>query len=409
MTTPATPDLGSSPLSGTQRPWAAIDPAIADLIRPTLPDLAEQMIPLIARELPTLGDDLAGPYGEALELGITQALGHFLTLLGADAPALDARLTRLYEGFGAREDKHGRTLDTLLAAYRWGARGAWARFSSVAMAAQVPTDQLVSLAEAIFAYVDELSSASTVGFAREHSMRAGQRDVRRQQLVEALVRGEAATSMARVAGLAAEAGWPLPERVAAALLPTILDDDGSRRPPMLPGEVLVAVVGAEAIALLPAHTLRRRGSSIARAVTGAGTMYVGTVRAPEQVPLSLAHARALAQLVTDRVVPGGDVVRAEEHLPELLLHSDPQLLVDLAERALAPLEEVAPARRPVLRATLRSWLAHQGDRLATAAALHVHPQTVSYRMTRLIELFGPALSDPRQRLAITLALAGQPD
>jgi hypothetical protein len=42
-----------------------------------------------------------------------------------------------------------------------------------------------------------------------------------------------------------------------------------------------------------------------------------------------------------------------------------------------------------------------------AAALHVHPQTVRYRLGQLRDLFGAALDDPDSRFA--LALATQPD
>jgi DNA-binding PucR family transcriptional regulator len=50
-----------------------------------------------------------------------------------------------------------------------------------------------------------------------------------------------------------------------------------------------------------------------------------------------------------------------------------------------------------------------GDRQAVAAELHVHPQTVRYRLARLHELFGAELDDPETRLRLTLALAwGEP-
>ena len=62
------------------------------------------------------------------------------------------------------------------------------------------------------------------------------------------------------------------------------------------------------------------------------------------------------------------------------------------------------ARRPALVDTLRSWLAHEGDRAAVAADLVVHPQTVSYRVARLRELFGPSLDEPRTRFALRLVL-----
>ena len=39
-----------------------------------------------------------------------------------------------------------------------------------------------------------------------------------------------------------------------------------------------------------------------------------------------------------------------------------------------------------------------------AAALHVHPQTVRYRLGRLRECFGSALDDPEDRFELALVL-----
>ena len=39
-----------------------------------------------------------------------------------------------------------------------------------------------------------------------------------------------------------------------------------------------------------------------------------------------------------------------------------------------------------------------------ARALHVHPQTVRYRLTQLREAFGPALDDPDGRFELALAV-----
>ena len=41
-----------------------------------------------------------------------------------------------------------------------------------------------------------------------------------------------------------------------------------------------------------------------------------------------------------------------------------------------------------------------------AAALHVHPQTVRYRMGQLRELYGERLDDPATVLGLTIALGG---
>jgi sugar diacid utilization regulator len=54
----------------------------------------------------------------------------------------------------------------------------------------------------------------------------------------------------------------------------------------------------------------------------------------------------------------------------------------------APLEALPTAERDRLLETLASWLAHQRHTPAVAAELHVHPQTVRYRIGKLRELLG---------------------
>jgi DNA-binding PucR family transcriptional regulator len=113
-------------------------------------------------------------------------------------------------------------------------------------------------------------------------------------------------------------------------------------------------------------------------------------------------------------VPAGRLVAADEHLAALLLHGgDATLAADLAERALAPLAALRPAARARLSATLHAWLDHPGQVQPVAERLHVHPQTVRYRMAQLRELFGERLDDPDARFELALALRaarpGPPD
>ena len=63
-----------------------------------------------------------------------------------------------------------------------------------------------------------------------------------------------------------------------------------------------------------------------------------------------------------------------------------------------------PQRPQRLSETLRSWLLHQGRRDAVASHLHVHPQTVRYRMGQLRELYGERLDDPETVFELLLAL-----
>jgi DNA-binding PucR family transcriptional regulator len=103
------------------------------------------------------------------------------------------------------------------------------------------------------------------------------------------------------------------------------------------------------------------------------------------------------------VAPDG-LLLTDEHLLELHLHSDPELLADLARRALAPLDSVRPVIRERLLATLRSWLDLHGHQGAMAHELGIHQQTVRYRLAQLRDLLGSDMDDPDQRLMLGLAL-----
>ena len=62
------------------------------------------------------------------------------------------------------------------------------------------------------------------------------------------------------------------------------------------------------------------------------------------------------------------------------------------------------ADRERLLQTLAAWLAHQRHTPAIAAELHVHPQTVRYRMGKLRELLGEELDTAEGRFELELAL-----
>jgi DNA-binding PucR family transcriptional regulator len=91
-------------------------------------------------------------------------------------------------------------------------------------------------------------------------------------------------------------------------------------------------------------------------------------------------------------------------LVPLVLHGDPELGRELATRVLSPLRALPEATAERLAETLEVWLGLHGARAAVADQLHVHPQTVRYRLGQLRELFGEALDEPEQRFALMLAL-----
>lgn len=54
--------------------------------------------------------------------------------------------------------------------------------------------------------------------------------------------------------------------------------------------------------------------------------------------------------------------------------------------------------------TLAAWLDHPGNPRQAAAALHIHPNTLRYRLARIEELAALDLADPEVRLAVQLLL-----
>ena len=101
---------------------------------------------------------------------------------------------------------------------------------------------------------------------------------------------------------------------------------------------------------------------------------------------------------------GTGVVWCEDHLPTLVLLADADLAATLSREALAPLRRLRPGQADRLAGTLLAWLESADDANAAARRLHVHPQTIRYRLRQVSELFGEALNDPDARFRLLLAL-----
>jgi DNA-binding PucR family transcriptional regulator len=94
----------------------------------------------------------------------------------------------------------------------------------------------------------------------------------------------------------------------------------------------------------------------------------------------------------------------EEHLTEIAFFEAREPLRELKARSLAPLDALTPATRERMTDTLKAYLDHRGNAPQMAEALHVHPQTVRYRLKKLRDLFGTALDDPEARFELETAV-----
>jgi hypothetical protein len=311
----------------------------------------------------------------------------------------------MYVELGRGELREGRGLDALLSAYRVGARVAWRTVGDHAVAAGASPAALVELAEMLFTYIDGLSGLSVRGYAEEQAAQAGERDRRRAELARLLVSGIDDEAFRELSNLAR---WAVPEQLVAVLLPR---GEGTER---LPSQALLWPREDDTVALVPGNSelgpehLRRR-------LAGIGAV-IGLVVTPRDAGQSLAAAEALRDIeasATRPLRPGAGAkpipgpILVDDHLLDRVLRADSALLDRLTGRLLAPLEKLPEAGRERLALTLLAWLAHAGARNAVAEALHVHPQTVRYRMAQLREAFGEALEDPERRTALTVVLRAQ--
>jgi hypothetical protein len=377
-------------------PWHALPPELADAIEPELPEATEEILQTIAREVPEYARPLEGAFGIAIRTGVSEALRQFVALI-RDPGAGRESGRDVYVGLGRAEFREGRTLDALQSAYRVGARVAWRRVSAAARREGADPEQLGLLAEAIFAYIDELSADSVEGYAQAQREQEGERQRQRRELLALLLRDPPASD-SDVRSAAQSAEWRLP-RSAAPL--AVAERDLGRVARRLSADALVAGVGGIGCALVPGASGRR--AELERA---ARDVHAALGPAVPRGELSGAWSLASAALRAAEAgaIEAEGLIDAENHLPELLLFESGGLAERLAERRLTPLDELTPAGRARMEETALAFVQHGGNAAAMARALHLHPQTIRYRLGRLRELFGDELADPDSRFELELAL-----
>jgi len=113
--------------------------------------------------------------------------------------------------------------------------------------------------------------------------------------------------------------------------------------------------------------------------------------------LNVSCRQAIHTLDVTHDAPARRATRYVDALLEVLADREPNLLRELRARYLAPLG-------PDLEATLRHYVDAGLSLAATATAMHMHKNTIMYRLRRIEEVAGVDLHDPRDLTRIVLAL-----
>ncbi|HSF26459.1 MAG TPA: helix-turn-helix domain-containing protein [Actinomycetes bacterium] len=265
------------------------------------------------------------------------------------------------------------------------------------------------LREAVLRYSREVAFAAADVYARAAEAR-GAWDARLEALVvDAVLRGEADES---VRSRAAALGWGSGNRVAvvvghpperATRSPLDAEEvvDDVRRHARAAGlDVLTGVQGDRLVAVLGGLTDALDAARSVAASFAPGPVVVG----PVVTDLFSGAASARAAVAGLRAVAGwADAPRpvaAEDLLPERALAGDGHARRALVAEVYAPMLAAGPS----LLETLAAYLEHGSSVEATARLLFVHPNTVRYRLRRVVDVTGRAPTDPRDAYTLRLAL-----
>jgi hypothetical protein len=395
-------------VGGNKTVYSEVNARLADIVPAIidrLPLILSEVRDLLAEEHP----DYAGFLAEEFDDVVAASAGFASRLVGiaersSDGTLLQAGLEQtLFEGIGREHFRQGQDLGGLMAAYRTGAAVAWRHVAQVALGVGASSEVFAMLASTVFTAVDQLSAASLRGYAQEQSESALVRNRWREELSDLLLSGRSDSAAIRAA--ATRADWPLPNEAAVVLVEP--DDERATAAVTRLDPACLPIRGRELLgAIVPDPSGPRRRTRLANHLRGAHAVIGATVPL-DRLPASLHVAEIAVRLRRDRVLDD-DPLFVGEHLDALIVHHDEALLAALRRQYLAPLAELPAPTRERLATTLTSWLLHMGNRQAMAGELHVHPQTVRYRMAQLRELFGPALDDPSMRATLLLALAWGP-
>ena len=407
-------------MGGVPRQREVVDGPDAPLYRRVerlVPKLARRMIDTFVEEIP-LYALLPREQLEGEILAITEAnLRLFFTSLRTGEPLPAERLAEIRTS-AARRAEERVPLDAVLTAYHVGGRIGWEALCDGAQPEE--TAALVTAAGRVLSYVQQVTAEVAAAYLEEQQTIYGEERDARRALASALLAGEPADSLAARLGVQIAPAYLV---VALRLEPNADETDkgvggavAARRKVRRvqgaldewAGEPVVGLLEPAGGAVLFTSTqdavasLADRLSDVVELVaksagadaTAGGAVAIGV----HDIARAAAQAHDVVRLARQlEKPPGGYLLRDVLLEYQLTRPSDAQ--TELAQ-LLDPLD-----RNPDLPRTLEVYLAHDLDRRSTAAALHVHPNTLDYRLRRIVDLTGldPSTSRGLQLLGAALA------
>jgi hypothetical protein len=307
---------------------------------------------------------------------------------------------------GRRRARQGVPLESVLRAYRLGGRVMWEALLETSRGRFAGAyDEALLDAAAYVWRVNDNSAAALVEAYRMEELRLQSHDLsRRHAMLDALIEGRG-SDPAFLRNAATVLGLPEEGPMLCVVAPLETAGEYPLRSPQ------------EAMAMQDLHS-----AWFVRPRDEVGLIPLGS--RPARVALDAlrpcVRGRAGASPVVDglgaidagyrmaqtaaRTLTGPGLAVLDDRLPEALLVDSPELLPRLVGAALGGLMNLPAADRDTLLETLEELLACGGSPTHAATALFCHRNTVIYRMRRIEAATGRSISNPRDRLLLTLGL-----
>lgn len=311
---------------------------------------------------------------------------------GRDIPAKTGRLAEAAAGWS----REGVPIDTILHAIHEGFK-----IGMDLIVAQATTQDYVSLMDGAKLVVDMLDTINATvarAYVREHRAVVGEHHTAVHTLTSALLGGHSTSTMAR------ECGIDIADEYSVLALDIPKHPDENH--PMLDGKI----VARRKLRRLQAELATRCGeTALALLSVDGGTILIPTATMDDaQLDKLLTHLTAAAHVpvtATSVVAPPADIPSAADRAHELLdmvqrlkcvagLYRFADMALEYQLTRPGPGRETLGAvldpldDHPELLQTLQCHISNNLNRQRTARVLHIHTNTVDYRIKRICQLTG---------------------
>jgi hypothetical protein len=401
--TEASSSAAPAPWAGDRGASATAAGALGGVLLNDLDALADRLLRVLVKREPSYAelsraghDDLRRIVRDNIELCIRWLAGDLPETVD---PQESCRLT------GRLRALQGVPLEAVLRAYRVAGRIIWDELMAVSQGhfGGEYDHALLGIGSEIWRLIDA-SSTALAGTYQEEARRCSRAFGRGQAFLNAILDGGTSDPI-----MLREAATALGVPLRGALVCVVgLVDSPPDEPLRAPQDVLAAHGIVSSWHLRPADLVGlvvlgdRRSSTVLDTLNPAATGPVGASPVIHELG-ELRTAYEMAHMAAS-TLSGPGLATVDDRLPEALLVNSPQLLGRLLPVAFGELLTVPQPHRRTLLRTLRALLGCNGSATQAARRLHCHRNTVLYRLQRIEELTSRRLSEPRDRLLLTLGL-----